>query len=186
MEHKNLQQIEGERPDILARSPERSVWPRAGTAFQTKILDADDLGEVQDFFLRLDRESRCRRFGHAASDEVLRAHAVTASSDASCLIGIVVGGELRGVLELYSCAPAVCAEVALVVERGWRRRGLGWALLRAAMEWACGTGQGNLCLIFTRDNWPMRHLTNKANARFDLVLDEISAEISPGAVRQAS
>jgi GNAT superfamily N-acetyltransferase len=148
-------------------------------------LNRADFDDVEDFFLRLDRDSRCRRFGHAASDDVLRTHVAGAFNNASYLIGIFAQGELRGVLELYSCAPVPCAEAALVVEQGWRRRGFGWSLLRAAMEWAEGARESSLRLIFTRDNWPMRHLTSKANARVDLVLDEISAEIAPAARRRS-
>jgi GNAT superfamily N-acetyltransferase len=147
---------------------------RPAPAVRTQPLDREQTCELQDFLLRLDRESRCRRFGHAASDEIMAAHAMTALEDATCVIGVFVDDVVRGVLEIYSCAPKGAPEVALVVDRDWRRRGLGWALLRAAVA---SEAQG-IRLIFTRDNWPMRRLACKANARFDLVLDEICAEIT--------
>jgi GNAT superfamily N-acetyltransferase len=149
---------------------------RLGTlAVRTERLGREHAAELQEFFLRLDRGSRCRRFGHAASDEVVAAHAMTALEDATCVIGVCVDELLRGALEIYSCAPNGPPEVALVVDQDWRRRGLGWALLRAAVA----SETGGIRLIFTRDNWPMRQLAGKANARFDLVLDEICAEITP-------
>ena len=144
-------------------------------------LNMDHLDEVEDFFLRLDRETRCRRFGHAAADHALRSHSAKAMADAAHVLGVYAGGDLRGVLEVYSCAPHSFAEVALVVEKDWRRRGLGWLLLCAAIRVADNLHVKTLRLVFTRDNWPMRRLTNKANARFDLVLDEICADIAPRA-----
>jgi len=148
----------------------------------TQRLGREHRAELQDFLLRLDRDSRCRRFGHAASDDVLAAHAVTALEDA-WVIGAFVddpgdcaGEILRGALEIYSCAPQGTPEVALVVDQTWRRRGFGWALLRAA---AAASEEQGFRLIFTRDNWPMRQLASKANARFDLVLDEICAVVTP-------
>jgi hypothetical protein len=33
-------------------------------------------------------------------------------------------------------------------------------------------------MIFSRNDWPMRKLASKANARFDIVLDRMSADIS--------
>ena len=147
-------------------------------AAQTFLLDCAQLEEFQEFLLGLDRDSRWRRFGHAASDDALLAHARNALAAASCVIGIALDGRLRGALEVYSCAPQPFGEAALVVDAQWRRRGLGFALLRAAAGWACENSVGSLRLIFTRDNWPMRRLASKANARFDLVLDEICAEIT--------
>ena len=95
------------------------------------------------------------------------------------MIGAYVDESLRGALEVYSCAPLGAPEVALVVDQNWRRRGLGWALLRTA----AGSETQGIRLIFTRDNWPMRQLASKANARFDLVLDEICAEVMPARMR---
>src|SRR5689334_4463655 len=100
----------------LERPPELGV--------HIKTLNEDRLDEVEDFFVRLDRDTRCRRFGHAASDDALRVHAAKAITQAANVIGIYAGGDLRGVLELYSCAPHPFVETALVVEMKWRQRGL--------------------------------------------------------------
>ncbi len=35
-------------------------------------------------------------------------------------------------------------------------------------------------MIFSRNNWPMRKLASRADARFDLVLDEIVADVAVG------
>jgi GNAT superfamily N-acetyltransferase len=165
--------------DVVLR-PYRADASRLARAMP---LDRTHRDELQDFLTRLDRDSRCRRFGHAATDELLLTHAVKALSEASCVMGIFADQALRGVLELYSCKPAPILEGAIVVEQAWRRRGFGASLLRAGLGWACGARENSVRLIFTRDNWPMRQLASKANARFDLVLDEICAEVATDAVR---
>jgi GNAT superfamily N-acetyltransferase len=152
---------------------------------QIRLLDCAQVEELQELLLCLDRESRWRRFGHAASDETLLTHARGALAAASCVIGIALDGALRGVLELYSCAPQPFCEAALVVDAQWRRRGLGFALLCAAARWAGATPDRGIRLIFTRDNWPMRKLASKAHARFDLVLGEFCAEIAPAKLNGA-
>lgn len=146
---------------------------------QTVFLNDAQRDALQDFLLRLDRDTRGRRFGHVVSDDMLRDHARRALEEAVCVIGIAADGRLRGVLELYSCAPQAHCEGALVVETAWRRRGLGSALLRAAMRHARDSSLGPIRLIFARDNWPMRSLVARADAHFDLVLDEICAEVAP-------
>jgi GNAT superfamily N-acetyltransferase len=148
---------------------------------EIRQLAVEDIAEVQSFLLRLDRSSRCARFGHAASDACLCAHANEALSNAIYTIGAFVDDELHGILEIYSCVPQDYCEVALVVEQNWRRRGYGWNLLCAARQWTSGMNEVRIRLIFPRNNWPMRELANKANARFDLVLDEICADIGPKA-----
>jgi GNAT superfamily N-acetyltransferase len=157
----------------LAASLARAPAPR------TMLIGRERAAEFQSLLLRLDRDSRCRRFGHAASDDALRTHADTALRTAFGVIAIAADGRLRGAIEMYSCAPQPFCEAALVVEPQWRRQGLGLALLRAAARFADEASAVPLRLIFTRDNWPMRKLAAKVGARFDLVLDELCAEVAP-------
>ncbi len=153
---------------------------------RTRRLDHEQLGELEDFLVGLDQETRCRRFGYSQTDEALRIYARKAITLATCVIGVEVAGELRGVLELYAGGPASWAEVALVVEKSWRQRGLGWAMLSEAGRSADTAGMQTLRLIFSRDNWPMRKLASKAQARIDLDLDEICADIAPSALPRAA
>ena len=158
----------------LARVPMQSAQPPE--PFHVAALDLDDAPKLQRFLMRLDRDSLHRRFGHEVGEGALRAHAVKALTDTVCASGVFADGDLRGVIELYACADRML-EVALVVEHGWRRRGLAWALLQHAMRSGCAGGSLNL--VFARDNWPMRALAMKANARIDLVFGEMCAEIAP-------
>jgi GNAT superfamily N-acetyltransferase len=68
--------------------------------------------------------------------------------------------------------------LSLVVEPAWRRRGLGTALLGAAVSFAKSSDLTTLRLIFSRRNWALRQLALKTNARLDIVLEELRADIS--------
>ena len=93
------------------------------------------------------------------------------------MIGAFFGRDLRGVAEVYG-DPDLRGEVALVVEKDWRQRGIGWSLLRAAMQCARAAHMPSLHVTFSRHNWPMRKLIWKSGARIDLVVaDELTADI---------
>jgi len=70
------------------------------------------------------------------------------------------------------------SEVALVVAPHWRRKGLGWALLRGAIRLGLQAQARSIRMIFPRTNWPMRKIARKANAQLDLVLDQIHAVVA--------
>jgi GNAT superfamily N-acetyltransferase len=143
-------------------------------------LGREHEGEMCRLLCALDSASRCGRFNQAASDAYLAGHARRALADATGILGAFVDGELRGVVELYCDGPRGCAEAAFVVAQDWRRRGLGLALLQAAIDAAARADAGTLRMIFSRHNWPMRKLADKARGRLDLVLDEIAADVALG------
>jgi GNAT superfamily N-acetyltransferase len=68
--------------------------------------------------------------------------------------------------------------VSLIAEPSWRGRGLGTALLGAAIGWGKAIGRSTLRMMFSRNDWSMRKLASKANAQFDIVLDRMSADVS--------
>ena len=87
-------------------------------------------------------------FGQAASDAALANHAKCALANADWIVGAFLEDRLQGVVEIYSGGPGDGAEAAFVVERESRRQGLGWALLRAAMEIAANAEKKTLRMIF--------------------------------------
>jgi GNAT superfamily N-acetyltransferase len=97
---------------------------------------------------------------------------------ASWAAGVFVDQRLRGLVEGRDPADPSFVEVSFVVEPSWRGRGLGRALLEAAIYWGKTSGRSTLRMIFSRNDWSMRKLATKANARFDIVLDRMSADIS--------
>jgi RimJ/RimL family protein N-acetyltransferase len=144
------------------RGEARIGWP------EIRELDPANDAELRRMLVRLDAPAR-HRLTHPASN---------AHQHPFGMIGIYVEHTLAGVLAFYHCARPGQADVALVIDTPWRRRGLGWALLTAAMGWAANEKASHLRLIFSRRNWAMRRLARKANARLDLLMDEICADIA--------
>jgi GNAT superfamily N-acetyltransferase len=131
---------------------------------------------MKGLLLGLDCRSRVARFGYAVSDEGLLGHVDYALTKANYLVGARTDNTLHGLVELYETGLG-WLEAAFVVDQGCRRQGVAWALLQVAKEIAAEIDIGAIRMIFPRDNWPMRQLANKANAKFDFVLDELSAEV---------
>jgi GNAT superfamily N-acetyltransferase len=147
-------------------------------------LGARRAGELRDLLLGLDRSSRVCRFSCAVSDAYLIQYSWRAVMTADWIAGAFVEDALRGVVEIYDGGGGFC-EAAFLVAAGWRRRGIGSALLAAATQWAAGSDRTVLRMVFPRGNWPMRRLAASAGARFDLDVDDISADIAVGDLRQA-
>src|ERR1044071_8338235 len=64
----------------------------------------------RDHLLRLDRESRNRRFSGAVSDEFIARHAASADGFGAVLHGFFVDGLLRGAAELRSIGSVFARE----------------------------------------------------------------------------
>jgi len=158
-----------------ARSPSPEPRPFQLVA-HIGFLNGEVLGDIEKLFIGLDRDTRCRRSGYAVTDGVLGPPATNVVMMTN-VIGVYAGGDLRGLIEVYPFAPNPHVEAALVVEKDWRQRGLGWLLLRAGLQVAGATEAKSLRLLFARNNWPMRKLAEKAHARFDLMLGNICADI---------
>jgi GNAT superfamily N-acetyltransferase len=136
---------------------------------------------LQNLLLSLDPLSRYCRFAFTSDDAHLVRHATHALSTATWIAGAFPDRDLRGVIELYRHKDSSVVEAAIAVEAGWRRRGIGAALLRAAAAWATDADVKSIRLIFSAGNWPMRKLVSKANARLDLEFGEICADVPIGA-----
>jgi GNAT superfamily N-acetyltransferase len=152
-------------------------------ASKVRLLVPEDRDELCRVFLTLEPSARYCRFGRAASDASLVDHANKSLADADWIAGAFVGGRIRGVVEGYSSKPSGCVEAAFIVEKEWRRRGLGWALLQAAVQKASQCEANTLRMVFSRENWPMRSLADKARPRLDFVLDEMCADVALDAIK---
>jgi GNAT superfamily N-acetyltransferase len=155
-----------------------SITDAAMAAPGVRFLGHQDEGELCRLMLSLEPSARCSGFGQSASDATLANHAKCALANADWIVGAFLEDRLRGVVEIYSDDPGGRAEAAFVVEREWRRQGLGWALLRAAMQVAADAETKTLRMIFSRHNWGMRKLAAKAGGRLDVILDEIVADVA--------
>jgi L-amino acid N-acyltransferase YncA len=77
----------------------------------------------------VDVEERTALFAHTAAESVVA----------------VADGRLIGMLHV-DVSPAGFGELGMFVDRDWRGRGVGSALMRAAIGWASGQGLHKLCL----------------------------------------
>ena len=125
-----------------------------------RLLKQEDEDELCRIFLTLEPSARCCRFGQVASDAYLVNHAKRSLTDADWIIGAFVGERLRGLVEVYSGRPSSYAEAAFVVEQEWRRRGLGWALLQAAIQKAGASGADTLGTTGPCGNSPAKPARN--------------------------
>jgi GNAT superfamily N-acetyltransferase len=158
---------------FLVPHPDTDPSPRPSI----RPLTASHQCELEGLLVALDRDSRCSRFGYAASDAAMAAHSRTALEAASSTLGIFLDDKLAGAAEIYRCGDTGAYEVSLVVDRPLRKRGFGWNLLSSATAWARDAEADSVRLVFSRHNWPMRRLATRACARLDLSLDELNAEI---------
>jgi len=154
----------------LARPPAKNRRP-----WITR-LSADDLPLMERFLLETDLETRVSRFGGATSDAGLVTYAQATMRQARLLLGLFVDGKLRGLLEAHDCGERRM-EVALLVATAFRRKGFSTSLLREAIAQRDRVDATRYQLIFAPDNWAMRRIAEKSEARLDLVLGEFCADI---------
>jgi len=134
--------------------------------------------EFQRTLFSIDQPSRCNTFEWAATDSNRIDHSSRPPPDRPRLLGAFVEGQLQGLLELCRAGVPGHSEVALVVAPHWRRKGLGWALLRGAMRFGLQAHARSIRMVFPRTNWPMRKIARKANAQLDLAFDQIHAIVA--------
>jgi GNAT superfamily N-acetyltransferase len=176
--------IEARRRDSIAILGTRGQDRRRKAEFIIARVHEAHETELRRILLGLDAQSRLSRFAMEATDSHLEGHLSTALSGAAFIAAAFIDSHMRGFVEVYNAAPLQFAEVAFVVEREWRGRGIGSAFLREAMHWAVNADVSLLRMVFARDNWPMRKMASNAGARFDLVLSEITAAVDTAAWRR--
>jgi GNAT superfamily N-acetyltransferase len=151
--------------------------PNALPFFTISCVNFGQSAEFQRTLFNIDQSSRCNTFKWAATDSNGIDHSSRALPDRPRLLGAFVDGQLQGLLEFCRAGvPGHCE--ALVVATHWRRKGLGWALLRGAMRLGLQAHARRIRMVFPRTNWPMRKIARKANAQLDLVLDQIHAVVA--------
>jgi hypothetical protein len=148
--------------------------------FELKI-SCVNFGQSADFqrtLFNIDLSSPCNTFEWAVPNSNGIDHSSRPPSPRPQLLGAFVEGQIQGLLEFRRAGVPGHSEVVLVVAPHWRRKGLGWALLRGAMRFGLQTHARSLQMTFPRTNWPMRKIARKANAQLDLILDQIHAVVA--------
>ncbi|HME30898.1 MAG TPA: GNAT family N-acetyltransferase [Pseudolabrys sp.] len=142
------------------------------------------IGEIdayRDHLLRLDRESRSRRFSGAVSDEFVTHHATSAGKLGIVLHGFFVDGILRGAAELRSFGSvfARAGEAAFSIEQPWQSHGVGTILLERTLLSARNRGIKSLQMHCLADNSRMQQLARKFDADLKFDFGSVVGEVDP-------
>jgi GNAT superfamily N-acetyltransferase len=152
--------------------------PDGGVVRKLWIGETDTYG---DHLLRLDSESRNKRFSGAVSDEFITRHAASANGLGVVVHGFFVDGVLRGAAELrpYGAVFAREGEAAFSIEQPWQSHGVGTVLLERTLLSARNRGIKLLQMNCLADNQRMQQLARKfeADLRFDF--DSVVGEVDP-------
>ena len=139
-------------------------------------LRRSELPAFADHLLRLDFDSRRRRFGRAVNDEFLTHYALGERSRPGYLEGAFVDGVLRGVAELRPYGPVTRrdAEAAFSIEPAFQQQGLGGRLMTRLLLVARNHGVRSVDLLCSIENRAIQKLARRHGGVF---------EVSPGEVK---
>ena len=135
----------------------------------------------RDHLLRLDRESRHRRFSGAVSDEVIARHAATADELGVVVHGFFVDHVLRGAAELRQTGSLFAreGEAAFSIEQPWQSHGVGTVLLERTLLSARNRGIKSLRMDCFAENQRMQQLARKFEADLTFEFGGVTGEVDP-------
>lgn len=138
-------------------------------------------GAYRDHLLRLDPDSRRRRFSGAVSDEFIARHAATTGGLGVVVHGFFVDGTLRGAAELRpGTSPSSReAEAAFSIEQPWQSHGVGTVLLERTILSARNRGIKSLRMDCLADNRRMQQLARKFDADLKFDFGGVVGEVDP-------
>lgn len=135
----------------------------------------------RDHLLRLDHESRYRRFSGTVSDEFIARHAATAGDAGVVVHGFFVDGTLHGAAELRRNGPLFAheGEAAFSIEQPWQSHGVGTVLLERTLLSARNRGITSLQMQCLANNQRMQQLARKFAAEFKFDFGSVVGEVDP-------
>jgi len=135
----------------------------------------------RDHLLRLDQDSRHRRFSGALSDDVIARHAASANEIGAVVHGFFVDGVLRGAAELRPLGSLFSheAEAAFSIEQPWQSHGIGTVLLERTLLSARNRGITSLHMHCLADNRRMQQLARKFEADLKFDFGSVVGEVDP-------
>ena len=152
--------------------------PDAGIVRKLWIGEAE---AYRDHLLRLDRESRNRRFSGAVSDEFITRHAASIGNLGVILHGFFVEGVLRGAAELRSIGRVFGSEgeAAFSVELPWQSHGVGTVMLERTLLSARNRGIKLLRMHCLADHQRMQQLARKFEADLKFDFGSVVGDLDP-------
>jgi GNAT superfamily N-acetyltransferase len=144
-------------------------------------LWAGETDAYRDHLLRLDKDSRHRRFSGAVADEVVIRYAATASGPGVVVHGFFVDGTLRGAAELRRNGSMFSheAEAAFSIEQAWQSHGVGTELLERTLLSARNRGITSLQMQCLANNQRMQQLARKFAAGLSFDFGSVVGEVDP-------
>ncbi len=144
-------------------------------------LWSGEIGAYRDHLLRLDKDSRHRRFSGAVADEVITRHAATASGPGVVVHGFFVDGVLRGAAELRRDGPVLSreGEAAFSIEQPWQSHGVGTQLLERTLLSARNRGITHLKMHCLANNLRMQQLARKFEAGLSFDFGGVVGKVVP-------
>jgi GNAT superfamily N-acetyltransferase len=135
----------------------------------------------RDHLLRLDGESRRRRFSGAVADEFIVSHAATITGADVVVHGFFVDGVLRGAAELRALGSMFAreGEAAFSIEQPWQSHGVGTALLERTLLSARNRGIKLLSMHCLVENDRMQQLARKFEADLKFDFGSVVGEVDP-------
>ncbi|MEZ5776452.1 MAG: GNAT family N-acetyltransferase [Hyphomicrobiaceae bacterium] len=134
-------------------------------------LRARETGLLADHLLRLDRESRRMRFGHAVADAFIAQYAGLTDMVESVVFGYFEGDEMRAAAELRKLGQTWGheAEAAFSVEKAYQDLGIGTELMGRIIRAARNRGVHELYMSCLTENRKMQRIAAKfeAELRFE-------------------
>ncbi|MET0443229.1 MAG: GNAT family N-acetyltransferase [Pseudorhodoplanes sp.] len=138
-----------------------------------------EAARYRNHLVRLDAESRARRFGGGVSDAYIRNYVTPSMWLDSIVHGFFVNGKLRGAAELRPIGGRLSkqAEAAFSVERDWQSHGVGSALLERTLLTARNRGIAHLHMACLSDNRRMQQLARKFDAELSFDFGGVVGEV---------
>jgi len=151
--------------------------PEGGVIRKLWINETD---AYRDHLLRLDHDSRYRRFSGTVSDDFIARHAATANEAGVVVYGFFSDGVLRGAAELRPMGTFTSeAEAAFSVEQPWQSHGIGTVLLERTLLSARNRGIKSLHMHCLAENQRMRQLARKFDAELSFDFGSVVGEVDP-------
>ena len=152
--------------------------PDGGTIRKLWIGETD---AYRDHLLRLDPDSRYRRFSGTVSDETVARHAASARGIGVVVHGFFVDGLLRGAAELRQSGSLFSrqGEAAFSIEQPWQSHGVGTELLERTLLSARNRGIKSLRMDCLAENMRMQQLARKFDAEFSFDFGSVTGEVDP-------
>jgi RimJ/RimL family protein N-acetyltransferase len=146
----------------------RKLWPGESDAYR-------------DHLLRLDRDSRYRRFSGAVADAFIARHARTVDQTGVVVHGFFVNGVLRGAAELRREGSVFAreGEAAFSIEKPWQSHGVGTELLRRTLLAARNRRIKHLRMSCLAENQRMQQLARKFDAEISFDFGSVIGEVDP-------